>query len=135
MEMLKIIFMFAYIALLAIEVCFLACFCIVKLVKRHKKAVEELTESERLSEELKLSNEARDVEIAINKLVEDIIPASIKVAEESKIAGPLKKLVAISDIMLKCAENGIDWEVVKDIVPVKLEALIDFSKEVNAKGR
>ena len=135
MNLLKLVVSYIYLLLLCFEILAVIALVTYKLVKRHKEKKAELSKSEMLSEELKLSNEKVDSQKALNVLVNEIIPASIELAEKSGIlSGELKKVVAMSDIMLKCSEAHIDWQKVSDFVSNKIEDLIDFSKKVNKKG-
>lgn len=136
MSILKMIIQYAYVAVLCFEVLGVVSLLVYKVVKHCKSKKEEMAESEQLSQELKLSNQAVDEEKAINLLITSIIPASIELAEHSGIiGGKLKKVIAMSDCMLKCSEAHIDWQKVSDFVSGKIEELISFSKQVNKKGQ
>lgn len=133
--MFKLIVSYIYVAVLCFEILAVCGLIGYKLVKRHVDKKAKASEVELLSKELKLSNEAVDEEKAINMLVNSIIPASIELAEKSGImGGQLKKVLAMSDCMLKCSEAHIDWQKVSEFVSGKIEELIDFSKKVNKKG-
>lgn len=136
MSILKLIAQYAYVAVLCLEVLGVCSLLVYKLIRHHKGKKEEMAENEQLSQELKLSNQAVDEEKAINLLITSIIPASIELAEHSGIiGGKLKKVIAMSDCMLKCSEAHIDWQKVSDFVSGKIEELISFSKQVNKKGQ
>ena len=85
MELLKLILSYIYLAVLCFEILAVSGLVIYKLVKRHKAKKAEATESEMLSQELKLSNEEVDSQKALNVLVNEIIPASIELEEKSGI--------------------------------------------------
>lgn len=133
-SIIKLIAQYAYFIVLCLEVLLAVCLITFKVVKHFKGKKVEVTESKELAEELKLSNQAVDDEKAINLLITSIIPASIELAEHSGIiGGKLKKVIAMSDCMLKCSEAHIDWQKVSDFVSGKIEDLINFSKQVNNK--
>ncbi len=134
-SIIKLIAQYAYFIVLCLEILLFFCLLAYKCVKHFKGKKVEVTESKALAEELKLSNQAVDEEKALNLLITSIIPASIELAEHSGIIGAkLKKVIAMSDCMLKCSEAHIDWQKVSDFVSNKIEELISFSKQVNTKG-
>ena len=135
MNLLKLVVSYIYVALLCFEIVAFGGLIIYKTIKHHKDKKEEASKSELLSQELQLANKTVDEEKALNLLVTEIIPASIELAEKSGIlGGELKKVVAMSDVMLKCSEAHIDWSKVSEFVSGKIEDLIEFSKKVNKKG-
>ena len=71
---------------------------------------------------------------ATYKLVNEIIPLAIKKAEETPlIDGKTKKLLALSEILLNCNEQCIDFELYKDFISEQIENLITFSKTINKR--
>lgn len=94
--------------------------------RKHKKlAIEDDLE------EVKNESACNEAEL---KLVKDIIPSAINEAETTPaIKGLTKKMVALSNILLKCNEAKIDYETYKDFIAEQLEALITFSKHINAR--
>lgn len=101
-------------------------FIINQIKKKHKRIGNE-EENEKLQEEI----EDKD---ASYKLVNEIIPLAIKKAEEMPlIDGPTKKLLAMSEILLNCNADGIDFETYKDFISEQIEALIEFSKTINKR--
>ena len=101
-------------------------FIINQIKKKHKRIGTE-EENEKLQEEI----EEKD---ACYKLVNEIIPIAIKKAEEMPlIDGPTKKLLAMSEILLNCNANDIDFETYKDFISEQIEALIEFSKTINKR--
>lgn len=102
------------------------CFIVNKIKQKNKRVSAEEKAEE-------LNNELQD-EKHIFKLVNEIIPLAIKKAEEMKlIDGPTKKLLAMSEILLKCNSDGIDFEAYKDFISEQIEALIEFSKTINKR--
>lgn len=94
-------------------------------IKRKKLTAEE--ENEELQEKLEDKN-------ATYKLVNEIIPLAIKKAEETPlIDGKTKKLLALSEILLNCNEQCIDFELYKDFISEQIENLITFSKTINKR--
>ena len=82
-------------------------------------------------EETKNENACNEAELM---LVKDIIPRAINDAETTPaIKGITKKMVALSNILLQCNEAKIDYETYKDFIAEQLEALITFSKHINAR--
>lgn len=100
---------------------------IINSIKKHAKKVQCEEENEDLQEKLEDKN-------AIYKLVNEIIPLAIKKAEETPlIDGQTKKLLAMSEILLNCNSDGIDFEMYKDFISEQIEALIEFSKTINKR--
>ena len=101
-------------------------FVINQIKKKHRKVgLEE--EKEELEERL-------DDKKATFELVNRIIPLAIKKAEEMPLLdGPTKKLLAMSEILLTCNEEGIDFEFYKAFISEQIEALITFSKTINKR--
>lgn len=94
-------------------------------IKRKKLNAEE--ENEELQEKLEDKN-------AVYKLVNEIIPLAIKKAEETPLVdGKTKKLLALSEILLNCNEQCIDFELYKDFISEQIENLITFSKTINKR--
>lgn len=101
--------------------------------------------------ECEVSNDLKDLKEAIDELddtksqlkdsedmlaiIREIIPTAIKTAEKCglQVSGPAKKLLAISDVIQRCATNGIDYNAFAADIDRILEDQIEFSKEVNAK--
>ena len=94
--------------------------------RKHKKlAVEDELE------EAKNESACNEAEL---KLVKDIIPLAINEAERTPtIKGVTKKMVALSNILLRCNDEKIDYETYKDFIAEQLETLITFSKHINAR--
>ena len=65
------------------------------------------------------------------ELISEIIPKAVTVAEKTGVTGENKKLIALSQILIDCMNNGIDYGSVSDNVDKTIEELIKFSKEVN----
>ena len=103
-----------------------ALFVVNQIKKKHKKvSLEE--ENEELEGRL-------DDKKATFELVNRIIPLAIKKAEDMPLLdGPTKKLLAMSEILLTCNEEGIDFEFYKDFISEQIEALITFSKTINKR--
>lgn len=94
--------------------------------RKHKKlAIEDELE------EAKNESACNEAEL---KLVKDIIPLAINEAERTPtIKGVTKKMVALSNILLRCNDEKIDYETYKDFIAEQLETLITFSKHINAR--
>lgn len=102
------------------------CFIVNQVKKKHRSVNAEVKAVE-------LADELED-EKDVFKLVNEIIPLAIKKAEEMPfISGPTKKLLAMSEILLNCNANGIDFETYKDFISEQIEALIEFSKTINKR--
>ena len=127
MQLIKQIF--EYISLVLSLVIFLftaTCFVIGKIKKKHTRV-----EAEDKAEELEDKLEAEE---DLFKLVNEIIPLAIKKAEETPlIKGQTKKLLALSEILLNCNSNNIDFEHYKDFISEQIENLICFSKTINKR--
>ena len=86
-------------------------------IKKHKNGICE--------------SEAQD-EIA---LLKDIIPFAIEKAEQLNVDGSVKRVLALSDILLNCQNANIDYNKYKDFIEQQLEELISFSKDVNKRDK
>lgn len=92
--------------------------CILNKIKKHKNGECE--------------KDAQDENI----LIKDIIPFAIEKAEESHVGnGALKKMLALSDILLSCQDANIDYGKYKTFIEEQLETLISFSKGVNKREK
>lgn len=102
-------------------------FVIYKVNKHHRKITAE-EEKEELADKLE---DSKDVFALLNV----IIPDAMKKAEAIPlIEGGTKKLFALSEIMLKCSENGIDFESYRQFINDEIEKLIGFSKVINKRA-
>lgn len=120
MELLEQIFKYVSAGLSLIVFLFTATMFVINKIKAKRKNVK----AEEKAEEL----------IDMFKLVNEIIPLAIKKAEEMPfIDGPTKKLLAMSEILLNCNSDGIDFEAYKDFISEQIEALITFSKTINKR--
>lgn len=100
---------------------------IIGLAKSHNKKLKAEEENDELQEKL-------EDQSAVYKLVNEIIPLAIKKAEDMpNIDGQTKKLLAMSEILLNCNEDGIDFESYKDFISEQIENLITFSKTINKR--
>ena len=97
-------------------------------IKNHRLKVAASDENEALEEKLEDRN-------ATFKLLNEIIPAAIAKAESLKLDGPSKKLLAMSEILLKCSEGSIDFEMYKPFIVEQIENLIGFTKIVNKRDK
>lgn len=121
--------LFEYISLILSLIIFLftaTCFVVGKIKKKNAR-VEAEEKAEELEEKLESEKD-------VFKLVNEIIPLAIKKAEAMPlIDGPTKKLLAMSEILLKCNEQSIDFEEYKDFISEQIESLIIFSKTINKR--
>lgn len=137
MSIIKQLAEYASLLWLVLEVFLVAVLVFICLVKRHKGKVHEESELEKAQEERDIAvNEALDTSI-VNKLVMEIIPAGIKVAEHLGVVsdGKVKKMLCLSHVMQLCFTEHIDFEKYVEVINGEIEKLIAFSKEVNVKGR
>lgn len=126
-QLLEEIIRYASVALSLLVFCFSVFMFIFNSIKKHQKRLAIEDENEDLQEKLEDKN-------AVYKLVNEIIPLAIKKAEEMPlIDGPTKKLLAMSEILLSCNADGIDFEMYKDFISEQIEALIEFSKTINKR--
>lgn len=126
-QLLEEIVRYASVALSLLVFCFSVFMFIFNSIKKRAKKARCEEENEELQEKL----EDKD---AVYKLVNEIIPLAIKKAEEMPlIDGPTKKLLAMSEILLNCNSDGIDFEAYKDFISEQIEALITFSKTINKR--
>lgn len=65
------------------------------------------------------------------ELVSEIIPKAVSTAEKTGTMGNNKKLIALSQILIECMNNNIDYSSVAENIDKTIEDLIKFSKEVN----
>ena len=68
-------------------------------------------------------------------LISEIIPAAVIKAEKIGVNGEVKKTIAISNIMMECAANNIEFSQHMQLIEEEIEKLIDVSKSVNAKTK
>ena len=69
-------------------------------------------------------------------LVAEIIPQAVIKAEQSGVTtGNLKKTLAMSEIMLQCAQKGIQFMEHAEMIEQELEKLIATTKSVNSKNK
>ena len=68
----------------------------------------------------------------ILELIEELIPKAIKVAEDNGGSPVIKKLTALSWLVIECSKNNIDYNIYADRIDDALEKQIKFTKEVNA---
>lgn len=66
------------------------------------------------------------------ELISEIIPKAVMTAEKTGVNGQNKKLIAMSQILIDCMNNGIDYTGISDNIDTTIEKLIAFSKEVNS---
>ena len=100
---------------------------IIGRIKKHNLKLTLEDENDELKGEIEDKN-------AAFMLVDKIIPLAIKKAEEMpNIDGETKKLLAMSEILLNCNENCIDFEMFKDFISEQIEAMITFSKSINKR--
>ena len=100
---------------------------IIGRIKKHNLKLTLEDENDELKGEIEDKN-------AAFMLVDKIIPLAIKKAEEMpNIDGETKKLLAMSEILLNCNENCIDFEMFKDFISEQIEAMITFSKTINKR--
>lgn len=136
MTIIKQIAEYASLAWLVLELVLVAVVCVSLFVKKHKADKQEQTEIEVANAVADSATEKAEVESIINKLVTVIVPAGIKVAETLGVSGKqVKKMLCLSHIMQLCVQENIDYKKYADFIDGEIEALIDFSKAVNAKGR
>lgn len=92
--------------------------CILNKIKKHKNGEYEKDAQDEMT------------------LIKDIIPFAIEKAEESHVGnGALKKMLALSDILLSCQDANIDYGKYKTFIEEQLETLISFSKGVNKREK
>lgn len=134
MELLKEIFIYAYMCLLIIEILFISAFAVYKIYKKHKKTKKEKSELEIAMTEVESANKEVDYEKTINKLVSSIIPAGIKLAETCGVSGPgLKKLVCLSQVMTLCLQENINYQSFADFISNQVDEIITLTKQVNTR--
>ena len=127
MELLKSIIALASLILSGLVLLYTFIRGLVNSIKKKKAKADVEEENDFLREKV-------EDEQATFKLVNELIPLAIKKAEETPlIDGPTKKLLAMSEILLKCNEDGIDFEMYKDFISEQIEALITFSKTINKR--
>lgn len=68
-------------------------------------------------------------------LISDIIPAAVVKAEKLGVSGEVKKTIAISNIMIECANKGINFSAHMAMIEEEIEKLINTTKSVNYKSK
>lgn len=87
---------------------------------------EQVEEIKELKSEISTSEKLVDV-------IRKIIPNAIKVAEASGIAdGTVKKMIALSNILLECNNNDFDYKANSETINQVIEEFIDLTKKVNS---
>lgn len=126
-ELLEQIFKYASAILSLCIFLFTATCFVINKVKQKNKRINAEEEVEELTDELR-------EEKSTIKLLTEIIPVAIKKVEAIPlIDGATKKMLALSEILLNCNENNINFEDYKTFINEQIEALIDFSKVVNKR--
>lgn len=122
-------------SIIALASLILSCFVLLyTFIRGLVNAIKKKKAKADVEEENDFLREKVEDEQATFKLVNEIIPLAIKKAEETPlIDGPTKKLLAMSEILLTCNEDGIDFEMYKDFISEQIEALITFSKTINKR--
>jgi hypothetical protein len=69
----------------------------------------------------------------IIELIKNIIPKAIKTAEESGGSGTIKKLIAVSQIVMECAKLGVDYNNYASFIDEELENQVKLTNEVNVQ--
>ena len=102
--------------------------------KKHNKSEAENENEKESQTEYGTNGPSSELDSPMLKLVKNIIPNAMELAEQSGVIGPsLKRLIALSNINLACNQEGIDYTANLDFIIKTVEDLISFSKCVNAK--
>ena len=67
----------------------------------------------------------------IIELVKDLIPQAIREAEKSNSTPTVKKLIAVSWIVIECAKRAINYDTYAKFIDDELENQVKFTNEVN----
>lgn len=136
MDFIKQISDYASLAWLVLELVLVGVVFVMFCIKRHKAKVKEDSAVETATALCDEATKKAREEAIINKLVTVIIPAGIKVAEHLGVTGKqVKKMLCLSHVMQLCVQESIDYKTYADFINEEIEALVEFSKEVNVKGR
>lgn len=128
-DLFEIGFKYASTILALIVFLFTAIMFIIGRIKQKRKKVTAEDKAEELQEEL-------SDEQARFKLLNELLPIAIAKAEATPlVSGPTKKLLAMSELLLSCSANGIDFERFKDFISEQLENLIHFTKVINPRAK
>ena len=126
-EIFEQIFKYISTSLSVLVFLFTAILFVVNQIKKKQKKIGLEEENEELKETLK------DEQAEYN-LINEIIPIAIKKAEDTpNVDGATKKLLALSEILLQCSTNNINFELYKDFISEQIENLIEFSKTINKR--
>lgn len=98
-----------------------------------KKVKNQSGKTEEAQSELELTNELVKKLSANIYILNDYLVQAMEEAEESGMTGVAKKAYVISLVIQKCAEQGFDYQEIKEQVRSKIEELISFSKKVNPR--
>ena len=129
MEQIEMIVKYASVVLSLLVFGYSVFMFIFKSFKQKVKKKKYEDENEDLQEKLEDSQ-------ATFKLINEIIPLAIKKAEDVPlIDGQTKKLLAISEVLLSCNNENIDFDSYKDFINEQIENLIAFSKTINKREK
>ena len=128
-ELLKMIFEYASAILSLLVFLFTASMFVINKVKAKNKRVIAEEQKEALQEAL-TEEEARF------KLVNEILPIAISKAEAMPLLnGVTKKMLAMSEVLLSCNANKINFDLFKDFISTQIDNLIDFTKVINPREK
>lgn len=126
-DTLELIFKYASAILSLCVFLFTASMFVINKIKAKRKRVTAEEKAEELEADL-------EDEQARNALVENILPSIIAEVEDMpNISGATKKMLATSKVLLRCNEEGINFDFFKDFIDKAIEKLITFSKKVNKR--
>lgn len=126
-ELTELILKYASACISLLVLLFTAATYVVNKIKQRNKQTAAEEEKEEVEGKLAFSEE-------LYKLVNEIIPLAMKKCEEMpNLNGTMKKLLALSDILINCNAEGINFEAHKDFIDEQIENLITFSKTINKR--
>lgn len=95
--------------------------------------------SKKIAKAINANDEARAAEIQregnpfekLIEIVENSLPNIIELAESTSTNGIAKKFIAMSQLMIKCNENGINYNDFQNILSQMVDNFVSMSRKVN----
>lgn len=95
--------------------------------------------SKKIAKAIEANDEARAAEISregnpfekLIEIVENSLPNIIELAETTSNNGIAKKFIAMSQLMIKCNENGINYNDFQTVLSQMVDNFVSMSRKVN----
>lgn len=99
--------------------------------------------SKKIAKAIEANDEARAAEISregnpfekLIEIVENSLPNIIELAESTSTSGIAKKFIAMSQLMIKCNENGINYNDFQNVLSQMVDNFVAMSRKVNVNPK